>query len=103
MCSVCKLKVEQEGRAVSITDELRKYANMREYANLYAGARLCKIADRIDAEHERAMREEYQRGANDEEIVRCRDCKYRAKACCWCINGGVEPDGFCAWGERREA
>lgn len=37
-----------------------------------------------------------------EEIVRCRDCKYRAKACCWCINGGVEPDGFCAWGERRD-
>lgn len=40
---------------------------------------------------------------SDEEIVRCRDCKYRAKACCWCINGGVEPDGFCSWGERRDA
>lgn len=39
---------------------------------------------------------------SDEEIVRCRDCKCRAKACCWCINGGAEPDGFCAWGERRD-
>lgn len=52
------------------------------------------------------------------QVVRCRDCKYLEKitlsysdkplfACTaeWCIgaegdNPLVEPDGFCAWGER---
>ena len=45
-----------------------------------------------------------------EEIVRCRDCYYRTDSPAWpgafeCdfINRGVEPDGFCAWGERRDA
>lgn len=47
---------------------------------------------------------------SDEEIVRCRDCR-------WCMAYSkatycdrfahalptVEPDGFCAWGERRDA
>lgn len=43
-----------------------------------------------------------------EQIVRCKDCVYRG----WSDAGGhfcsrgigltVEPDGFCAWGERRE-
>lgn len=42
------------------------------------------------------------------EVVRCRDCAYRG----WSDAGGhfcargigltVEPDGFCAWAERRE-
>lgn len=50
------------------------------------------------------------------EIVRCRDCKYYGchDGSMWCsrtyeqVPGGtcdyqtVEPDGFCAWGERRE-
>ena len=49
-----------------------------------------------------------------EEIVRCRDCKhYGTYNGSWCrrtyesVPGGtcdyqtVEPDGFCAWGERR--
>ena len=49
-----------------------------------------------------------------EEIVRCRDCKhygsYNGSWCCRTyepVPGGtcdyqtVEPDGFCAWGERR--
>lgn len=46
-----------------------------------------------------------------EEIVRCRDCRYFN--CLWtdcyvCKRNKenfmpfVEPDGFCAWGERRE-
>lgn len=45
-----------------------------------------------------------------EEIVRCRDCYYFTDSPAWpdayeCdyINRGVEPDGFCAWGERRDA
>lgn len=55
-----------------------------------------------------------------EEIVRCRDCKYcelltvcyldRPLYVCnawWCEgaegdNPLVKPDGFCAWGERKE-
>lgn len=55
-----------------------------------------------------------------EEIVRCRDCKHyelltvsysdKPLSVCtaeWCEgmerdNPLVEPDGFCAWGERRE-
>lgn len=54
------------------------------------------------------------------EIVRCRDCKHyelltvsysdKPLSVCtaeWCEgmerdNPLVEPDGFCAWGERRE-
>lgn len=43
------------------------------------------------------------------EIVRCRDCKhytddemeYYHYCGSWCER--VEPDGFCAWGERRDA
>lgn len=44
------------------------------------------------------------------EIVRCRDCEYglyEGKTCCrvdpWFDDYwfGVEPDGYCAWGERR--
>ena len=50
------------------------------------------------------IREERRR----EKIVRCRDCAYRG----WGDAGGhfctrgigltVEPDGFCAWGEKKE-
>lgn len=43
-----------------------------------------------------------------EPIIRCRDCKhytddeveYRHYCNEWC--GQVKPDGFCAWGERKE-
>ena len=53
-----------------------------------------------------------------EPIVRCRDCKHYYEAenyhpsgnyvmrCCKYFdtyNDEVEPDGFCAWGERRDA
>lgn len=44
------------------------------------------------------------------EIVRCRDCKYGIDGGEYCAEDCadswdwrcVEPDGFCAWGERRE-
>ena len=54
--------------------------------------------------------------AYKEEIVRCRDCAYYYEAdnyhpkgnyisqCCKyfdAYNDEVNPDGFCAWGERR--
>lgn len=41
------------------------------------------------------------------EIVRCRDCKhyhpemYNNINCEWFMSD-VEPEGFCAWGERKE-
>ena len=45
-----------------------------------------------------------------ERIVRCGDCCYCTDSPAWpgafeCdyINRGVEPDGFCAWGEREDA
>ena len=40
---------------MSITDELREYANIATDRDIYAGARLLKLADRIDERHERAM------------------------------------------------
>lgn len=41
-----------------------------------------------------------------EEVVRCRDCVWYAHLRCMCRRGDftvLEPDGFCKWGERREA
>ena len=49
-----------------------------------------------------------------EEIVRCRDCKrfsldnsdHDYRSGWWCHRWDtdmVKPDGFCAWGERRDA
>ena len=40
-----------------------------------------------------------------EEIVRCRDCVHSWKegASCRVFNAFDEPDGFCAWGRRRES
>ena len=49
-----------------------------------------------------------------EKIVRCRDCKrfsldnsdHDYRSGWWCHRWDtdmVEPDGYCAWGERRDA
>ena len=47
-----------------------------------------------------------------QEVVRCRDCKHADEimtryagmqhACMRFDDATVTPDGFCAWGERRE-
>lgn len=45
-----------------------------------------------------------------EPIVRCRDCKHYHEAgiasytpfCEWMNDSDVTPDGFCAWGERKD-
>ena len=48
-----------------------------------------------------------------EEIVRCRDCKWYCEewnrklmrdtiSCDWFDGAHVKPDGFCAWGERKD-
>lgn len=45
-------------------------------------------------------------------VIRCRDCKHyhsMINGCDWFVNEWydeyveVEPDGYCAWGERRDA
>ena len=46
---------------------------------------------------------------HNQPIVRCRDCLdyippvdgVVSSVCCHFEMPGVEPDGFCAWGERR--
>jgi len=43
-----------------------------------------------------------------EEIVRCRDCKHcmsywKSDYCDYFAHVTNDPDGFCAWGERRDA
>lgn len=55
----------------------------------------------------------YQQFSKCEEIVRCRDCKHydphlTEGGVCFLPDGDgdfarweVEPDGYCAWGERR--
>ena len=57
-------------------------------------------------------------GVRCEQVVRCRDCKHYYEAenyhpsgnyvmrCCKyfdAYNDEVKPDGFCAWGKRRES
>lgn len=44
----------------------------------------------------------------EERIVRCRDCKFcmsywGADYCDYFKHVTNDPDGFCAWGERRDA
>lgn len=59
-------------------------------------------------------REQYEKGWNDRdnEIVRCKDCKYNYNnlipsgeaehECTKCIELPITADFHCAWGERRE-
>lgn len=42
-------------------------------------------------------------GCPIEEIVRCRDCKFKDEPWNCAAPYYVEPDGFCAWAERRDA
>ena len=44
-----------------------------------------------------------------EQIVRCRDCRYASYDNRWCYRltiayePPITPEGFCSWGERRDA
>lgn len=55
----------------------------------------------------------YSMYLTDEEVIRCRDCKWfgpdrsdhEYRSPWWCdrwSNDRVNPDGFCAWAERRK-
>lgn len=67
---------------------------MREYVTLY---KIHETHDHVKYK----LPVEYR-----EEIVRCGDCKhyYEYQDLCERLKPGmvVDPDGFCAWGERRE-
>lgn len=48
-----------------------------------------------------------QRAFRRERVVRCRDCRrsFEERGDLWCrgiVGPPIEPDGFCAWGERRD-
>ncbi len=43
-----------------------------------------------------------------EEIIRCKDCRFSVKNATYCNISGIdwqdaEPNGFCAWAERKES
>lgn len=58
--------------------------------------------------------DEYVSEPTGEEVVRCRDCEHYDPHCtddgvCFLPDGDgdfarweVKPDGFCAWGDRRQ-
>lgn len=53
------------------------------------------------------LREELRKKPDLVEVVRCRDCvRYSLDdyGNTWCayVSSAVQPDDFCAWGERRE-
>lgn len=41
-------------------------------------------------------------GLIGEDIVRCKDCKYKEGSCCDYSAVYVRPNGYCQWGERRQ-
>lgn len=97
---------------MNITDELRKFADefeRTEWNGLAERAR--EIADRIDEAHRKAL--EKVAAMVDEEIVRCKDCSCMEQRIsfdgsigwflCTRSNRPTRRDGFCAWGERRDA
>ena len=60
-----------------------------------------------DAERDMYYPDERDSAMRITPIVRCRDCKYfttniHGSYCTKSITTLYSPDGFCAWGERRE-
>lgn len=57
------------------------------------------------------LREAEEKAARWDGIVLCRDCKHFYQACgkyathdfCTYLEIMAEPNGFCAWGERRQS
>ena len=112
----------EEGAAMGITDELRLWA-ARELASWKMAREryddLIAIADRIDKEHERGMADAELSAAPTEaqlsELGYVKlpvdadgvpihvgdEMEYYHYCGSWCEQ--VTPDGFCAWGERRDA
>ena len=49
-------------------------------------------------------RDEFKRFAKGElaEAVRCKDCAFYERKYCMNTGAGMEPDGFCSQGERKD-
>ena len=98
--------------------------NASIYEEREAGAKFIEIANKYGLTVERVRqiwrKEQWYRSRFDglQPIVRCRDCKHHIdtpKRGCRCyrwmtldcyenpVPSEVNPDGFCAWGERRDA
>ena len=62
-----------------------------------------KTATEAYLEHElsRPITEVFISGDKLPKIVRCRECKFKDEPWNCAAPYYVEPDGFCAWGERR--
>lgn len=68
-----------------------------------------RVARKIEAEGEKALALALKEHGF-EKVTRCRDCKfadedhYGAWGRTWHCErfGDAEPDGFCAWGERKD-
>lgn len=74
---------------------------------------LCaKHANGIWRENEVRILTDIYKSMDFVQVVRCGDCRYLCDdgstwGCGWhcsclCTNDGFPPDGFCAWGERKE-
>lgn len=83
---------------------------MSEYVFRYAPGYGCDMSDLMDGGRV-TVGDYFASDATDhygtlhEEIVRCMDCKHKDKELdAWCVKMRhlVEPDGYCAWGERKE-
>ena len=65
-----------------------------------------ETARRIAEAHDQRVFEILKRTYGFVRPVRCRDCKHFGESYCYRLGEYREfmakPDGFCAWGERRE-
>lgn len=92
--------------------------NASIYEEREAGAKFIEIANKYGLTVERVRqiwrKEQWYRSRFNglQPIVRCKDCKHYHDSINGCDEFGdewsdeyanVEPDGFCAWGERRDA
>lgn len=113
-CNSCKAMFTVEASEDWVTgdrdgmDELRAHWNRRVEPH-YATVRLPEETQR---RIEQMVRETVTERLAENGIVRCRDCKNYTRDATphdaafpdWCSKLGtdyVQPDGFCAWGERK--
>ena len=87
---------------------MSEYATIEYYVNQVIGEITKRDVEQVS---------EKLRALGWEEVVRCRDCKHynektyewvncwtRTYTTCSMFDGcRVEPDGYCKWGERRDA
>lgn len=86
-----KLTVEQVETAIRKTSSYTNYDGCTFYTR---GLSLQGLADELN----------FLISAQGVQIVHCRDCTYSIDGGKRCDNAyllDVEPDGFCAWGEKR--